>query len=478
MQGKEMMKKFIPLLILLVLYGTVAYFSYGYDDEFFNINLIESSSSYGQLISSVNGMDVHPPGSYLINKVLFDMTGDWSLVRLFAALFTAFSLWMLWRQATRPGFQSVFTFITVCLSPTILLWGTGLRWYAYAVPLINLLLYVVIQNSESKRTFWGSFFLLSVVLFHVGYISLVIVPIAFALAWYARREKRRSEYSTILWMGGVAALLCVPQLLVFLRIHLPNNSTVPPSYVNSLVGLGLHVFSGRAAYPLSVAGLALTSGNALLFGYGIVQIRNVLRNRGTQLFVFGCAGLLMARLTAKFRNLVVLSSAQGLYQSLTYSLVQNRWVKVAAFVCFSVGNGWGVVNVATHHNTTKGTWNMPYAEVLSTITREAASCHASTLITSDPGVAYYGKKLVPNLIYIIADKDWSNRVGLVQGCVIAVKTFRGSIDPKEFGKYLDFLGSRKSEIIHCGFDKNAPFKRRIDPDVPDYYADIYVMNAR
>jgi len=79
---------YFPLLyfFLLILYGFVGYSSFGYDDELFNIRLIER---YGLgAISIVQQTDVHPPGSYLVNWALFTLLGDWKLVRLVGALFS------------------------------------------------------------------------------------------------------------------------------------------------------------------------------------------------------------------------------------------------------------------------------------------------------------------------------------------------------------------------------------------------------
>jgi len=93
MNKNDVINKYIfPFLclFLLVLYGLVGYLSFGYDDEFFNIDWI---SKYGfGVIHLVQTHDVHPPGSYFMDWLLFTLLGKWALVRLFISLITAISL--------------------------------------------------------------------------------------------------------------------------------------------------------------------------------------------------------------------------------------------------------------------------------------------------------------------------------------------------------------------------------------------------
>ena len=54
--------------LTLILYTTVGFYSPGYDDEFYNIALIEKLGS--KTIHFTQNNDVHPPLSYVINNVL------------------------------------------------------------------------------------------------------------------------------------------------------------------------------------------------------------------------------------------------------------------------------------------------------------------------------------------------------------------------------------------------------------------------
>ncbi|AWV91130.1 ArnT family glycosyltransferase [Bradymonas sediminis] len=475
-----MYQKSLALVFLWVLYGSVGFLSYGYDDEFFNMNLVEAADGALQLAALVNRVDVHPPGSYLLNWLVLKLTGDWSFVRLVGAIMTASSLWLVWKEIarSRPAF---FAFVAIGLNPTLLLWGTGLRWYAYAVTIINLMIYLLLRPCERQRIFWGFFFFLSVALVYIGYIGLIIVPVLFLIALTARRQKWRDEWVTIAWTGAAAAALVLPQIIVFFRVHLQNSSAQFGGYLRSIFGLGFHLFAGQGSYPLTIAGGALIFGNAILLVVSMADIRATLKAPSAQLLLVGSVSLLLTRLTTKYRNLVTLSSAQGAWQSGAYSRIQTRWLRVTTFVLISLGNLWGVVNVASHQNTSKGTWNMPYDEILATIRQRAEHCNAATLITSDPGIAYYGEALVPTLIYLHRDAHWKSNAEAAEGCIIAIRTFRGSMSRQKAQAYSDFLLSQKArttEVIDIGFDKNASFKRRFERDIPEYYAYIHVIEPR
>ena len=87
------------LILPLLLFSFIAYNSYGYDDEIFNIRHVESYSSLHSLIQSHlsgNFVDIHPLGQYVINYVLLKILGNWSLVRIAGALISSLSLWFFW----------------------------------------------------------------------------------------------------------------------------------------------------------------------------------------------------------------------------------------------------------------------------------------------------------------------------------------------------------------------------------------------
>jgi hypothetical protein len=62
-------------LLVIGLYAVVGFLSPGYDDEFVNIHIVHTATSYADVVAIANAGDVHPPGQYLIDKFLFDLLG-------------------------------------------------------------------------------------------------------------------------------------------------------------------------------------------------------------------------------------------------------------------------------------------------------------------------------------------------------------------------------------------------------------------
>ena len=125
------MSKLLASLLVVALYMVVAFFSPGYDDEYFNISVVGQAPSYGQIVAVANAGDVHPPGQYVINKILLDLLGSWPWARAVTAAIAAMTIVALWLSMEVQGaVHRAFAYLVICLSPSLLLWCTGLRWYA------------------------------------------------------------------------------------------------------------------------------------------------------------------------------------------------------------------------------------------------------------------------------------------------------------------------------------------------------------
>ena len=120
---------FLPVICV---YAYVGYSSYGFDDEFFNIWIVENFTSFEifYLDSSLNPH--HPNGSIFLNSILYKAFGNWSLIRAFIGIFFAASLCFSYvlLSTNREHFHKVVFFIPLCLNPSLLMLGTSLRWYS------------------------------------------------------------------------------------------------------------------------------------------------------------------------------------------------------------------------------------------------------------------------------------------------------------------------------------------------------------
>jgi hypothetical protein len=458
-------------LLVVALFGSVSYLSPGYDDEITNVTLVERSS-LSQLVHIVNSTDVHPPGSYVMNWLLFHLLHDWHLVRLVSGILSASALWLLFTRTTSDSgpLQRSFGYASICLSPTALLWLTGLRWYAYFVPVLVVLV-VSLNSRQSTWRFWLSLWAGLAVLFHIGYAVLVIGPAVVLYAGLLRRQRLRMELPACLAGAAVAGVACVPQLLHFLAFHLPNLSSQVSTLPRSFAGLALHTFNGQAFYPVSLAGVVSIAANLGVFVL-LIKHPRICQRPISVLFLTGCLLLAVSKLAGKFRNLVMLTPFQGVVSTDAFASSRSSLVKGALLALMFVAQLLGIYNVAAHVDTTKGSWNTPYAEVLRAVHADGIGCRRTIVFTKDAVLLHE----LARLGYSVARERTATQPPSspisTDDCIVELQTFRGSMSPQDFQTLFgDFKRLRASFVIsrRFGADRFARFKRRFDSDVPDYY---------
>lgn len=459
---------------LVALFAGTGWFSPGYDDEIFNITLIEHERSYAALLHFANNNDVHPSGQYLINHALHSLLGDWSAVRAATGAFAALTLGGLWlaASATAAPLNALFAYLVIALNPTLLLWCSGLRWYAYFVPVFNLLTLLILRNPGNPLRFWGAFFAAAVLLFWIGYAAMILVPAMFVVALYRRREGLRGEWKILAVTAALALAAAAPQLQIFWQVHWPHSASQLSGFPRALGGLVLHLLSGQAAFPASFAGSALILGNLLLAAFAL-RNRLILKfEPASAALGLAALGLLGTKLTGKFRNMVTLSALQGLVQLHWFSQIRSTGWRGAVLALFAFGNIAGIHNVVTHQDTTKGGWNTPYAEVLHDLQQRAAACPTLLIATHDPVVVYYARDFVQRIVWV-GKPGWENDLRSFDGCRLAIQTFRGALNRQAHARYAELVRAEAGGIaMHFGPDRHAAFKRRFDADVPDWYVTI------
>jgi hypothetical protein len=240
--------------ILYILYGlafivycTVALMSYGFDDEFFNILLIEKHGLSAFFVTQTK--DVHPPLSYIINAVLYRAFGDWGIVRLFSALTLCASfIYLCEHIRTKDGERiATLTFILLASNPALLLWGTSIRWYAYFLPILIWLLVI------PKKQSWPIWIKLGVglaALAYTGYLAFILAPALILLYWLSSSQQFEVKLKQLSVSMGVAALVYSPQLLTFLNVHFPNRESQTGSLFLSFAGFFIAQFSNQGVFPL------------------------------------------------------------------------------------------------------------------------------------------------------------------------------------------------------------------------------------
>jgi len=125
-----------------------------YDDEIFNIRRAALPfRNLTDFVKYINSSDIHPPASYLLNKLTFDALGNWKAVKFVNGTIAAAAIaWFGFRtmQKVANAERVVLTFALATAAASEL-WGTGLRWNAYFNPAF-LILYTVALSTRPSVT--------------------------------------------------------------------------------------------------------------------------------------------------------------------------------------------------------------------------------------------------------------------------------------------------------------------------------------
>ncbi len=474
------------LILPLLLFSVIAYNSYGYDDEMFNIRHVESYSSLHSLIKSHlsgNFVDIHPLGQYVINYVLLKSLGSWSLVRVAGALIASLSLWLFWRYMAARKWEDYFalalSYILICLNPSVMLWCTGVRWYTYFMPLlcfIGILFEPPAFLDSRKYLFWGSYFVTATAMFFLETSAALMISISFIMLLFQRRARFKQEIGAVILFGLLSLAAVSKQIYIFLTILYPSvkNSSEFYSLAYSFAGGGQNFLSGHAVMPVSVPGIILITANFIMFLVFVMNIKDVLSSWRNKFFVLSYSAIIAAKIGGKIRNFISTSALLGAFVTDSFTHIKNRKLKIFLLCLYITGTIWGIHNVMFHADTTKGSWNTPYGDVIAFLESYDPE-KKCPVVSHDPVFNYHAELHGFDVITAEKNYDWPGRLKSTEGTVTILQTFKGSMPNDEYEKFNQYINSRKIILEkRFGYDKFAGFKRIFNKECPDYYAVILV----
>ena len=487
-----MKQKFLYVLSLIIILGLfifVAFNSYGYDDEFYNFNMIERVDSLSELISVVNSSDIHPSGMYVINYILLKLFGTWRAVKVISAIFAASFIWLFWYIMSKNMSRSaiILSYILICLNPTLLLWCTSVRWYTYFTPLLCVIGLLVKYSDSTKiksSIFWILYFLLCLIMFHLNYIASIFIITSFLFVLYGRRKFISQEFKFIIGCGFVSLLLVSYQVYILFTVHYPNSTStgffIPFTRIS--VGAGLNYLCGNAVIPVSIAGIMLITANIIMLIFFLLRIKKFCRNINNN-FLIGLYSVTMflfpgGMSPSSARQFSTMLPELGIFLANIYETIKNNYLKFVLLFLYSAGTIMGLYNVIAHTDTNKIRWNIPYGEIFDYIA-ELDPSKEILIVTDDDAILYYKSKEHRNILYrngnVGQDEDLPEKITDWKGSVIVL---RGH-SPKS-KKYLDFLNQLDSDTNvkknEFGIDKFAWFKRKIDKEITDYLVKLYFID--
>ncbi len=483
-------------ILVMILFIVSALFSFGYEDDFYSAFMVEKLNSITEIIKYSNSNDFHPAGMYIINYILLKIFGSWQFVRTVGAFVVGALIWIYWYIVSRNitnRLVFIFSYIAICLNPSVLLWCTGLRWYTYLLPLVCIIA-ILIHTAENTRikssSFWGIYFIVCLLMFHINYLSAVIIITSFACLLYRRRKFLHSDMKYVIVYGVIASCLVSYQAFIFLTVHHINSGQHFWPLKFSM-GAAMNFLSGSAVIPVSIFGIILIIANLILILAFFRNIKTICSDCGNNFFTVSYALIMLLYPvgTDKVRNFTILSPEMGLFLTNIYQTLRSSLLKIIILIFYIVASAGGIYNVITHSNTVKTTYNMPYQEILN-YSESLDPKRKSLFVTNLTGLYFYAREkfdnalLVPEAfskteVFAPFFRDWYDTMKNFNGTIIAVRTHKGLSLAEDFNKFVSYLETEKViEAKNIGYDKFAWFKQKFYQDYLEYYAQVFFIDNR
>ena len=379
---------FLGLAALAVVTTRVGLF---FDDEIATIRMLDAARDWRAVVTAANSGDVHPPLGYVVDFALRQALGSWKAVQLCAGLANAAALagfaWLAGGALPRRTWLVLSALLATMA--TAVMWGASLRWYAWFNPVFALALAAQLWSPVCARTSAVLLALAAVLLFHIGYLAVVAVPLlGFVWLWRHGRSLRRSDLLVVTLAAAAALVLCLPQSHVLLTVHLAAQGPQRGTMAMAMLQSALTVLLGNAVFPLGVLPLAMAgvSGGAIVRLMARRETRAALMPLG----VLVGAGLAMLALTGlgyKPRNAVFLEIAALPVLAAALAALPGR-ARTAALVITGMFQLQGLANVALHRDTAKRSFNTPYRALVAAIDRLADDCPHTVVAHNDYVLAY------------------------------------------------------------------------------------------
>ena len=472
---QERLLLWLHFALILVVYAATGYYSPGFDDEYFNMMVVDR---YGTGVASyILKTDAHPPLSYLINAWLYKITGRWETIRMFSGMLTASAIiFTISKLGKNKGINfSLILIYLLALNPTLLMWGTSLRWYSYLLPVLIWSM-VIPQNAKWH---WSKLFFSVLVMGHIGHIIYFIFPSLFLYYWLKDPRETKVKSKALLVPALLSLVLYIPQLINFFKYYLPRRGGQTFSLSTSLLGTFSTNFSNQGLFPLSIPGLAAAMGTFIV----IIQLLKKLKNEWKEpyLFPFLAAQIvfLLSGIAGKMRNLFVTIPLQAIWFTEKFNATKSRWMMLAMGLII-YGNLVGTYNVIMHEDTTKNSWNLPVDQVKTFVLDKFKTDQSSVLIyCHDPIITWHLEKMGFPVRSIYANKEVNTKNKKINH-VVVIWTHPGVIPKKTMELFrfeISLIKYSSQSAYILGTDKYAGIKRKKEPTYPDELVKITLLNS-
>jgi hypothetical protein len=454
-----------------------------YDDEVSNFRLVEGRD-IASIIQTANSTDVHPAGSYVLNAILHNLLGSWESVKIAGGCLNAFALalFLFFAYDRLSKWQQLLLTGLLATASTVILWGASVRWYAYFNPAFTAAL-ALLLFAELSRTARSIVLAVSaILLFHLSYAAVCAVFVLLLVhAGRDYREWKRTDLLTLMLAGGVAIAVCIPQMLIFLHVHLPNQGHQTGGPITALIQTGTTVILGNAVFPAAPLPIlyAVIISAACLFWLA-ARRKAPLQWLVVAALVAGIIVMAVLGIGIKPRNSVFLLPLVALVFCWAITALPAWAATIAALVVFTF-QGIGVWNVLFHVDTLKGSYNSDFRGAMQQIQLLKSSCGRIVVFNHDPVLSYLLDRdgIAQSSPYEATTRP---RITVSLGeCVVLAKTFHGAIAPPTVAQMYSVVQSdalQPLESRDIGPDRYFAIKGKLMHDAfPPFYIGIELFKA-
>jgi len=454
-----------------------------YDDEIYSIR--QAALSFPTLLDyakHVNSHDVHPPVSYILNRLTFALLGNWKAVQFVNSTLGAAAIaWFYSRTAHRFSQRERLAIaLALATAATWQMWATSLRWNAYFNP-VFLGLYVVALSPRPSITARAAILTIGTVfLLYTAYLA----PVAAAVLWgtflaVSFRDLRRADILRIAAMVVVGAIACLPQLYVLFTVHLPtyvrqgNSFSIARAFAESSYALTV----GTAVFPIDYIPLLFM---LLLAVACAASAKRMLRDRE---FAMLLGGVLLGFFLLVLSSIGVQGRTGVLLYPIALTLIvvaicrSPSWIGIPAGAMLALLQAMSVHNFVLHRDTQKGSFNTPFGQATRVIGSLSRTCAGKSYVfTHDPVLTYLLQEAGGTVSSPYAESDSKTLALRAKDCVFLVVTYRGILPHDWYSEHMKPLPTdnfHQNRTIYLGPDRFHTTKSLIANDpFPMYYVTI------
>jgi hypothetical protein len=476
---------FFALISLIILF----YSHHFYDDEIFNIQIINNYTNFFQLFKHINSIDVTPPLSYIFNLFFLKLFNSYELIIVPTILLTSYSLFLFYRCSNNyieDKYGKVLLFLFTFFSPPILMWGISLRWYAYWFPLF-LIVFTFFFYVPIKRYHLILLILLLSLMTSISYLTFIIL-VPFFILWFLKNRFNKTK--EIFFLIVAYFLINSYQIYNFLHVHINNSAIQRYNIIYSMLNSVSAMYNGGTVFFVDTISVVQMLICIVLTLYIFLKYGHL--NDKQKKFIFPIIFFLvitfvimvLSGIGGKYRNGLFLNIIFIFIVSYFFQFIKKEF-KLLILLIGVIFITISLYNLIFHINTAKNSFNLPVNRVINLIsnTRNKDLENDIFIFTHDPSLEFELKRKnykVLSLNYLNNEnKSYLAKKG---DFIFLIETYQGSIgkqqykEIKQINSFLIEKCVKDIKVVNFGYDKNYKFKswiakilsKRVPIKLPEY----------